>query len=45
MQIDITRILPAIRVPTLGVGWTFSDRGETPLKGFPQPVRTWELLW
>ncbi len=34
-----------VRQLVAGKQFLFSDRGETVLKGFDEPMRTWELLW
>jgi class 3 adenylate cyclase/pimeloyl-ACP methyl ester carboxylesterase len=34
-----------VRQLVAGKEFLFSDRGPTSLKGFDEPVRTWELLW
>lgn len=36
---DVVRQLAA------GKGFSFEDRGAAPLKGFPEPVPTFELIW
>ncbi len=34
-----------VREPATGNGFLFSDRGETELRGFEDPVRLFEVRW
>ena len=34
----------AVRELCLGKGFTFKDRGEVELKGFPEPMRIYEVV-
>ena len=38
-------VADVVRQLVAGKDFVFSDRGESTLRGFEHPMRTWELLW
>jgi class 3 adenylate cyclase len=42
---DEVLVSAVVRDLAAGKGFLFSDRGETPLRGFEDPVRVYELRW
>jgi len=38
-------VADVVRQLVAGKSFLFAERGATNLAGFPEPVRTWELLW
>jgi class 3 adenylate cyclase len=44
-QGDEIVVADVVRLLVAGEGFTFTDRGETEMEGFEEPVRVFEVRW